>query len=170
MALGCLFKPTIVAYPLVIFIVWINNRYKLKEMVRYASIVFGIFCILILPWWIRNYNDFKMFIPFTESSGNPFYWDKILGMNYYWARAEHYFILIAAIIGIANNVKVKKWNLEKQIIILSIIVMNVVYLPYFTFCRYSYPLMCLMSIFSGDFIYRKMYKYRALKARKGRDL
>jgi len=232
-ALGCLFKPTIIAYPLVILIVWINNKYKLKEMVRYASIVFGIFCILMLPWWIRNYNDFKMFIPFTESSGNPFlqgtsvdydqskgwevdyresenaiqsneyeveagierlkiygakeplkfaywytlgktlnfwyqpfYWDKIYGVSYIWAFIEHYFILTTAAIGIANNAKAKKLNLGKQIIILSIIVMNVVYLQYFTFCRYSYPLMCLMSIFSGDFIYHKIYKYRVLKVRK----
>jgi 4-amino-4-deoxy-L-arabinose transferase-like glycosyltransferase len=234
---GCFFKPTIAAYPLVILIVWINNKYKLKEMVKYASIVLGIFCILMSPWWIRNYNDFNMFIPFTESSGNPFlqgtfvnydqskgwgvdykasenaiqsneyeveagierlkiygakqplkfaYWytlgktfyfwcapfydSKYLGMNYVWAFIEHYFILITAIISIVNNAKAKKWNLRKQIIILSIIVMNVAYLPYFTFSRYSYPLMSLMSIFSGDFIYHKIHKYRALKVRKGGDL
>lgn len=232
-SLTCLFKPTIAAYPLVILIVWINNKYKLKEMVKYASIVLGIFCILMSPWWIRNYNDFNMFIPFTESSGNPFlqgtfvnydqskgwgvdykasenamqsneyeveagierlkiygtkqplkfaYWytlgktfyfwcapfydSKYLGMNYVWAFIEHYFILITAIIGIVNNVKTRKWSSEKQIIALCIIIMNVVYLPYFTCSRYAYSLMPLMIIFSGDYIYDRIYKFKNLKVRK----
>jgi len=236
-SLGCFFKPTIAAYPLVILIVWINNKYKLKEMVKYASIVGGIFCLLMSPWWIRNYNDFNMFIPFTASSGNPFlqgtfvnydqsegwgvdykasenaiqsneyeieagierlkiygtkeplkfaywytlgktfyfwytpfYWSKYIGVNYLWAFIEHYFILITAIIGIANNGKAKKWNLEKQIILLSIIVMNVIYLPYFTCSRYCYPLMPLMIIFSGDYVHYRICRrrYRDSKARKRR--
>ena len=232
-SLTCLFKPTIAVYPLVILIVWINNKYKLKEMVKYGSIVIGIFCIVMSPWWMRNYNDFNRFIPFTKSSGNPFlqgtfinydqsegwgvsykisenaiqsdeyelavgierlkiygtkeplkfiywytlgktfyfwykpfYWDKILGLNYAWAFIEHYFILITSVISIVNITKAKKWTLGKQTIILSIIVMNIVYLPYYTFCRYSYPLMPLMSIFSGDLIYHKICKYKLLKGRK----
>jgi hypothetical protein len=100
----------------------------------------------------------------------PFYWYEILGVNYYWAFIEHYFILITAIIGIANNGKAKKWNLEKQIILLSIIVMNVVYLPYFTCSRYCYPLMPLMIIFSGDYVHDRICRcrYRDSKARKRR--
>ncbi|EKQ53629.1 MULTISPECIES: glycosyltransferase family 39 protein [unclassified Clostridium] len=230
---GCLFKPTIAVYPLVILIIWLKVGYKLKEMVKYASIVIGIFCIVMSPWWVRNYNNFNMFIPFTKSSGNPFlqgtfvnynqsggwgveykssedliqsneyeieagierlkiygkeeplkfvywytlgktfyfwyepfYWDKILGIRYGWAFFEHYLILVTAIIGIINNLKTGKWDLKKQIIALSIIVMNAVYLPYYTYSRYAYPLMPLMIIFSGDYIYYKICKYRDSKTRK----
>lgn len=231
-SLGCLFKPTIAVYPLVILIVWIKNKYKLKEMVKYASIVIVIFCIIMSPWWVRNYKDFNMFIPFTKSSGNPFmqgtfvnydqsmgwgvdyktsenaiqsneyeveagierlkiygmqepikyalwytigktfyfwnapfYWTKHIGINYLIAFIEHYFILITGIIEIINNVKTRKWNLEKQILGLCIIVMNVVYLPYFTCSRYAYPIMPLMIIFSGNYV---ICKFRELKLRKRR--
>ncbi len=232
-SLGCLFKPTIAVYPLVILLVWIKARYKMKEMVKYASIVVAIFCIIMSPWWVRNYNNFNMFIPFTKSSGNPFlqgtfinynqdkgwgveyrrsedsiqnneyeveegierlkiygeeepfkfaywytigktfyfwyepfYWVEIFGISDVWAFFEHYLILITAIIGIINNFKTGKWDLKKQIIVLSIIVMNVVYLPYYTYSRYAYPLMPLMIIFSGDYVYYRIYKYRDLKIRK----
>lgn len=232
-SLGCLFKPTIAVYPLVILVVWIKARYKMKEMVKYASIVVAIFCIIMSPWWVRNYNNFNMFIPFTKSSGNPFlqgtfinynqdkgwgveyrrskdsiqnneyeveegierlkiygkeepfkfaywytigktfyfwyepfYWDEIFGISAVWAFFEHYLILITAIIGIINNFKIGKWDLKKQIIVLSIIVMNVVYLPYYTYSRYAYPLMPLMIIFSGDYVYYRICKYRELKIRK----
>lgn len=232
-SLGCLFKPTIAVYPLVILLVWIKARYKMKEMVKYASIVVAIFCIIMSPWWVRNYNNFNMFIPFTKSSGNPFlqgtfinynqdkgwgveyrrsedsiqnneyeveegierlkiygeeepfkfaywytigktfyfwyepfYWDEIFGISAVWAFFEHYLILITAIIGIINNFKTGKWDLKKQIIVLSIIVMNVVYLPYYTYSRYAYPFMPLMIIFSGDYVYYRVCKYRDLKIRK----
>lgn len=226
-SLGCLFKPTIAVYPVVILVVWIKSRYKLKEMVKYATIVMGIFCIVMSPWWIRNYNNFNMFIPFTKSSGNPFlqgtfinynqdkgwgveyrtsenaiqsneyeieagmerlklygreepfkfvywyiigktfyfwyepfYWDKILGINYAWAFVEHYLILITAIIGIIINAKEIRLDFRKQIILLSILIMNMVYLPYYTYSRYSYPLMPLMIIFSGDYVYHTICKCR----------
>ncbi|WP_242850158.1 hypothetical protein [Clostridium polynesiense] len=31
---------------------------------------------------------------------------------------------------------------------------NLLYLPYYTFSRYAYPLMPLMMMFSGRFLYR----------------
>ncbi|GAA0076029.1 glycosyltransferase family 39 protein [Clostridium sp. CTA-5] len=229
-SLGCLFKPTIAVYPLVIVIVWIKNKYKLKDVVKYASIVLVIFCIIMSPWWIRNYKDFNMFIPFTKSSGNPFlqgtfvnydqsygwgidykksenliqkdqyeidmgierlkiygiqaplkfaywytlgktfyfwyepfYWNKYIGINYLLAFIEHYFILITAIIGIKNTIKARNWTLEKQVIILSIIIMNAVYLPYFTCSRYAYPIMPLMIIFSGGYTYNRICKFKTDK-------
>lgn len=91
MILACLFKTTIVVYPLVIFIVSIKEKYKLKEMVKYASIVLTIFCIIMLPWWIRNYKDFNMFILFTKERRFTF----------------------------------------------GIVIINIVYLPYYTYIRYS---------------------------------
>ncbi|MFL0165921.1 ArnT family glycosyltransferase [Candidatus Clostridium helianthi] len=232
-SLGCLFKPTIAVYPVVIFVVWIKARYKMKEMVKYASIVVIIFCIIMSPWWVRNYNNFNMFIPFTKSSGNPFlqgtfinynqdkgwgveyrrsedsiqndeyeveegierlkiygkeetfkfaywytigktfyfwyepfYWTQYIGIKNLLAFIEHYFILITAIISIRNFVKEKNFTLGKQVMALSIITMNVVYLPYFTCSRYAYPLMPLMIIFSGNYVYHKMCKYRDSKIKK----
>jgi len=71
LGLAILFRPSIALYPIIIFIIWCKEKYKLKEMVKFA-IVTMIFCILILsPWWIRNYIVFDRFIPFTLSSGNP---------------------------------------------------------------------------------------------------
>jgi 4-amino-4-deoxy-L-arabinose transferase and related glycosyltransferases of PMT family len=232
-SLSCLFKPTIAAYPLVILAIWIKARYKMKEMVKYASIVVIIFCIIMSPWWVRNCNNFNMFIPFTKSSGNPFlqgtfinynqdkgwgveyrrsedsiqnneyeveegierlkiygkeepfkfaywytigktfyfwyepfYWTQYIGIKNLFAFIEHYFILITAIISIRNIVKEKNFTLEKQVITLSIITMNAVYLPYFTCSRYAYPLMPLMIIFSGDYVHYRICKYRDSKIRK----
>ena len=71
-ALTCLFRPTIALYPIVIFIMWIIFKYSIREMFKYTVVVSCIFCILLSPWWIRNYLDFNLFIPLTHSSGNPF--------------------------------------------------------------------------------------------------
>lgn len=214
-SLACLFRPPIAAYPSVILFIWIKSKsYNLKEMFKYASIVLGIFCIIMAPWWIRNYNHFNKFIPFTESSGNPFLqgtfvnYDKSEGWGvpyrkgkdaiesnkyeleagierlklygrkeplkflkwytigktwefwkapFYWngrevfikALVEHNLILITSIVGIISSFKRKKGNLPKLMILSTIILINLVYLPYFTFERYSYPLMSLMVLFSA---------------------
>ena len=71
LGLAILFRPSIALYPLIIFVVWCKEKYKIKEMIRFA-IVSLIACFVILtPWWIRNYRVFNKFIPFTLSSGNP---------------------------------------------------------------------------------------------------
>lgn len=71
-ALGSMLRPTIAVYPLIIIIAWIKNKYHIKDMIKYTSVVFLIFCIVMGPWWIRNYREFNEFIPFTKSSGKPF--------------------------------------------------------------------------------------------------
>lgn len=68
----CLFRPTIAAYPIVILVMWIVKKYKISEMIKYGILVLSIFCLIMTPWWIRNYNTFQRFILLTESSGNPF--------------------------------------------------------------------------------------------------
>jgi 4-amino-4-deoxy-L-arabinose transferase-like glycosyltransferase len=70
--LACLFRPTIATFPLVVFIMWLLHRYTLKEMLKYGLVASAVFCIVMTPWWIRNYNVFDRFIPLTLSSGNPF--------------------------------------------------------------------------------------------------
>ncbi|WP_242850159.1 ArnT family glycosyltransferase [Clostridium polynesiense] len=71
-SLLCMFRPPLAAYPLIILIIWIKNKYSIKDIMKYTSLVFIIFCCIMSPWWIRNYREFNKFIPFTASSGNPF--------------------------------------------------------------------------------------------------
>lgn len=71
-ASACLFRPTIALYPSVIMVMWLIKRYSLKEMLQYFSIAVTVFCVIMAPWWIRNYIIFKKPILLTVSSGNPF--------------------------------------------------------------------------------------------------
>ncbi len=71
LGLATLFRPAIATFPVIILIMWIIKKYKFKEMVKYAAIVAGIFCLILSPWWIRNYYVFDRFIPLTLASGNP---------------------------------------------------------------------------------------------------
>lgn len=70
-ALGTYFRPTIAAFPIIILIIWILRKYSVKEMFKYGTIVLGIFCLIMSPWWIRNYNVFHKFVPLTLATGNP---------------------------------------------------------------------------------------------------
>ena len=72
LGIACYVRPTIAMFPLVILIMWLIKKYSIKEMIKFASIVSIIFCIILSPWWIRNYNVFHRFIPLTLSTGNPF--------------------------------------------------------------------------------------------------
>ena len=72
-ALACYFKPTIAAYPAIVLFMWIRDKnYKFMDMLKYAGIVLSVFILIMSPWWIRNYMEFKAFIPLTEAGGNPF--------------------------------------------------------------------------------------------------
>lgn len=223
-SMACLFRPTIAAYPAIILLIWIiSKEYKLKDMVKYASIVLMVFCIIMAPWWIRNYKLFNTFIPFTASSGNPFlqgtfvhydqsgglgvpyekgsnsiesnkneikagierlkiygkqeplkfiYWYTVGKTWYFWRAAfywngiigflialvEHIFIIISAIFGFRLCKKKFKWSIDIVMVLGTIILFNLVYLPYFTFERYSYPLMSLLTIFSAYAINNLIYK------------
>lgn len=69
--LAILFRPSIALYPLIIFIIWCREKYKVKEMIKFAVITMTACLVILSPWWIRNYIVFNKFIPFTLSSGNP---------------------------------------------------------------------------------------------------
>lgn len=70
-ALGTYFRPTIATFPIIILIMWIIKKYSVKEMFKYGTVVAVIFCIMMSPWWIRNYNVFHRFVPLTLATGNP---------------------------------------------------------------------------------------------------
>lgn len=66
-----LFRPTISTYPVIILIIWFIKKLSFKKAVKYTLIVTLVFCIILSPWWIRNYKTFNRFIPFTLATGNP---------------------------------------------------------------------------------------------------
>lgn len=70
--LAVLIRPTILVYPIVIFIMWLVYKYSVKEMLVRTLLVLFIGMAIISPWAIRNYIVFERFIPLTLSSGNPF--------------------------------------------------------------------------------------------------
>jgi hypothetical protein len=214
-ALACLFRPTIAAFPIMILIMWIKQKYEIKEMLKNIAVVLFVFALIMSPWWIRNYKTFGMFIPFTKSSGNPFlqgtfinydnsegwvsyeksddalindknelsagiarlkiygsknplkyafwytigksikfwylpfYWKKVLGISVVSAAVIHLVVLLLGIIGVVRTAKVS----YHAFFIFSIIAyFNLIYLPYYTFARYSYPLMPLVIIFAAHTI------------------
>lgn len=70
--LATLYRPTIATFPIVILIMWIIKKYNFKEILKFTIIVSIIFCAILSPWWLRNYNIFHKFIPLTKATGNPF--------------------------------------------------------------------------------------------------
>jgi len=71
LGLSALFRPTIVTYPILILIIWLIKKTKFKDALKYTLVVVGVFCVVMSPWWIRNYTIFHRFIPFSLATGNP---------------------------------------------------------------------------------------------------
>ena len=92
LGVATLFRPTIATFPIVILFIWILRKYKITTMLKYTAIVGAIFCVVLSPWWVRNYSIFHKFIPLTLATGNPMlqgtyiYYDqssaKTDGLNY----------------------------------------------------------------------------------------
>jgi len=80
LALACLIRPNMIVFPAVVFVMWLIQKYKFKEIIKYATIVAVIFVVMMSPWWIRNFNLTQRFVPFTDSSANPF----LLGVFVHW--------------------------------------------------------------------------------------
>lgn len=219
-ATACLFRPTIAAYPLLILIMWVKNKYSFSEMVKYTMVVTSIFCIVMAPWWIRNYKVFDRVILFTKSSGNPFlqgtfinydqskglgvpylkgndvmesneneikaglqrlkiYGKKeplkyiawyTLGKTFYFWRAPFYWVInisyipviiyhfIILFYALYGMIKYKDKSLNIKFLIILVVYFNIIYLPYYTFERYSYPLMPLVILFAAYTINDKRRK------------
>ena len=67
-----LIRPTIALYPVLLFVyILIHHRMSIKEMTKLGIAMFTVFCIIMSPWWIRNYREYKEFIPLSAASGNP---------------------------------------------------------------------------------------------------
>ncbi len=73
LGLAALFRPTIVTYPALILIMWIIKKVNFRDAVKYTLLVAAVFCVVMSPWWVRNYKIFHRFIPLTMATGNPMY-------------------------------------------------------------------------------------------------
>lgn len=47
------FRPTITLFPSVILIIWLINKYKIKDIIKNTIIVTIVFCIILIPWWTQ---------------------------------------------------------------------------------------------------------------------
>lgn len=82
------FKPQSLLYPAVILLLWLAARYSVREMLKFGAVLAVVFCLLLSPWWVRNYQTFGKPILLTQSSGNPF----LLGtFIYYGAPSAKFF-------------------------------------------------------------------------------
>ncbi|HOJ08974.1 MAG TPA: glycosyltransferase family 39 protein [Clostridiales bacterium] len=85
----------------------------------------------------------------------PFYWKEIFGISVTMATVHHHLILIAGIPGIISIFGNK--SLEGIFLITVILYFSLSYLPFYTFSRYSYPMMPLVMLFSSYAVF-KLYK------------
>lgn len=221
-ALGCLVRPTIAAYPVVILVMWIIKKYSINEIIKYTLVTTLVFSLIMAPWWIRNYRVYDRFIPLTLSSGNPFlqgtyvnyneekdytpvkpgktvietneneinaglyrlktyvkkeplkyiywytigkswclwmypfYWNSVFGVSFNDITKYHYIVLLLGII--STTVLFIKREKKFIFLLLTILFFNLIYLPYFTFSRYSYPIIPIVCIIGGYGIYEILIK------------
>lgn len=71
LGLSALFRPAILLFPIVVFIIWLIKKYSVVDMIICGGMVIGIVTLILSPWIIRNAVIFHKFIPLTISSGNP---------------------------------------------------------------------------------------------------
>lgn len=77
--MAVMFRPTMAAFPAIVFFYWLFKKVKLRQMVHFALCAVIPFVIILSPWVIRNYIVFDRFIPLTLSSGNPKLQGTIIG-------------------------------------------------------------------------------------------
>lgn len=78
-AVAAYFKPQISLYPAIFLLLWWKKHVTWRHMLKYMSFIGGVYVLLLLPWWIRNYTVFHEWIVFTNSGGSPF----LLGTKIY---------------------------------------------------------------------------------------
>ncbi|WP_057976893.1 ArnT family glycosyltransferase [Caloramator mitchellensis] len=217
-SLSLYFKPVVALFPIIIALVWIKKKIDFAFALRVSSAIAVIFIAIMMPWWIRNYNLYDRFIPFTLSSGNPmlqatyynydnsidfieyetgddeiendkyelyltrvrfysqskkfgwryvywylikkttylftrpFYWRDVFGVGLKYVAFVHNFIMLTGILGILFSRK----NILSDFLLYILIYFVLIYIPYFTFSRYGYPLMPILIIFSA-FLLQKIF-------------
>jgi 4-amino-4-deoxy-L-arabinose transferase-like glycosyltransferase len=70
--LSTLCRPTIALYPIMLFFYLISYlKVNVYRSIKLGAAMFGVFLIVMLPWWVRNYQEYGEFVPLAASSGNP---------------------------------------------------------------------------------------------------
>ena len=237
LGLSALFRPTIVTYPILILIMWVVKKVKFKDALKYTLIVAGVFCIVMSPWWIRNYSVFHKFIPFSLATGNPmlqgtfisydqktkatdgldysnyntkdpklteieknemeialskyrlktlfpkqplkfiywytiskswiqinypFYWKEIFGITTTKAKSYNHLLLMLGALGTILYFMDKNRNKLAILPIATVIYFVLVYLPFYTMCRYFYPALPYVIMFAAYFIVNIFNKFKAI--------
>lgn len=80
---------------------------------------------------------------------SPFYWKEILGVSCIRAGTFHWLVLITAALGAVLLFKKRKKSSLPFILFFVIGYFNLIYLPYYTFSRYAFPVMPLAGILSA---------------------
>lgn len=80
--IGLFIRPTIGLLPLILVPYYLLMKYPIKDMIKLSSIAAFIIVLVLMPWWIRNYNHFDTFIPLTASSGDPLLLGTFQGVGY----------------------------------------------------------------------------------------
>ncbi len=92
LAISTYFRPTTGMLPVVFGVYLLFRGYNLKKAL-YNMVIVGVVLVLGLsPWIIRNYINYREFIPFTASDGNPFlrgtYIDGKIDEKFPWVKGE----------------------------------------------------------------------------------
>jgi len=77
---------------------------------------------------------------------HPFYWKEIFGIKYFAVMFYHRFLIFLAIAGVCLSLAKRKSNPGFLLLICAIIYTNCVYLLFYCFPRYVYPVMPLVII------------------------
>lgn len=81
----------------------------------------------------------------------PFYWKEIFGVSFAAAAIFHHLVLM---LGIVESITLfRKRNRNFIFLFATVLFFNLIYLPYFTMSRYSYPIMPMVCIIAGYGIY-----------------
>ena len=96
----------------------------------------------------------------------PFYWKTMFGISIFKAVVAHYIILIIAILGAIKGFISK--NKGFLYLFLTIAFTNLMYLPYYTMSRYSYPLMPIVGIIAASMIYAVLVGLKKLTLKRVR--
>lgn len=71
-AAATLCRPTIALYPVLLIIyLRLYCRISVKRLLKLSAVMLFTFALIMLPWWLRNFQEYGEFIPLAASSGNP---------------------------------------------------------------------------------------------------
>ncbi len=71
-AAATLIRPTMLLYPF-LFILYVIFRkgFDIKRIIKAAAVIFSVVIVFMVPWWVRNFNEYNRFIPLSAAGGNP---------------------------------------------------------------------------------------------------